>query len=92
MFEKGDRVRVRHNLKEIDALLRLGGYSTPGICDEMEKYEGQVFTLHGFYSRDSKLCFLEEISWTWHEGYLELAYDNDKIEVSSEEELLDLLS
>lgn len=92
MFEKGDRVRVRRNLKEIDALLRLGGHSTPGVCDEMEEYEGQVFTMHSYYSRDSKLCFLKEVSWTWHEAYLELAYDDDKIEVSSEEELLNLLS
>lgn len=92
MFEKGDRVRVRHNLKEIDALLISRGYSTPSVCEEMESYEGKEFTIQSYLSSDSKLCFLKEISWTWHEAYLELAYDDDKIEVSSEEELLDLLS
>lgn len=90
MFEEGDKVRVNYNLKEIDSLLRVQGYDTPSVVYEMECLEGRIFTIQD--QTDNGFYHLREAGWTWHEAYLELVYDDDKIEVSSEEELLDLLS
>lgn len=92
MYNVGDIVYVKGNLDNIDKDLFLSGEWDPGVSDWMREKEGDTvrITKREVRFRKGKYCpayFVNGRAPVWSEEYFE-PYN---IEVSSEEELLQML-
>lgn len=92
MYNVGDTVYVKENLDNIDRDLALSGEWDPGISDWMYRKEGKAvkITKREIRFRKGKYCpayFVDDRALVWSEEFFE-PYN---IEVSSEEELLQML-
>ncbi|MCQ2052421.1 MAG: hypothetical protein MJZ03_00540 [archaeon] len=92
MYNVGDTVYVKENLDNIDRDLALSGEWDPGVSDWMCRKEGEAvkITKREIRFRKGKYCpayFVDDRALVWSEEFFE-PYN---IEVSSEEELLQML-
>jgi hypothetical protein len=85
MFNVGDRVKIKRDLIH----KRFPG--DPGLNDDMLTMQGKECTIHDVWQHDgNNYYYLSDTDWTWVEDWLELAFEDAKIEEVEENDFMEL--
>jgi hypothetical protein len=85
MFKAGDLVRVKDNIMNI----RFGG--DPCLNDDMLYMQGKEYTIREAWQNDGhNYYYLSYADWTWIEEWLELAFEDAKLEEVEENDFMEL--
>ena len=85
MFNVGDRVKIQRNL----AHKRFSG--DPGLNNDMLAMQGKEYSIREVVKGvDHNYYHLVDAGWTWVEEWLELAFEDAKLEEVEENDFMEL--